>query len=161
MIEQKQFAGGGLNQDVDENFLKPNEWTNASNIRNTDRLEGSDGVISNIKGNTIVAYSPFTPTPPVVINVTYTPGVSPIGFVQVTLSQVLSFDKRFSIYWEGLNSNDAFVSGNTTVLVIAGNTTGATQVLNPNPFYTLIAINPPSYAKGYTFTYGGDYIDEP
>lgn len=57
MIEQKQFAGGGLNQDVDENFLKPNEWTNALNIRNTDRLEGSDGVISNIKGNTLV---PFT-----------------------------------------------------------------------------------------------------
>jgi hypothetical protein len=57
MIEQKQFANGGLNQDVDENFLKPNEWTNALNIRNTDRLEGSDGVISNVKGNTLV---PFT-----------------------------------------------------------------------------------------------------
>lgn len=57
MIEQKQFAGGGLNQDVDENFLKPNEWTNALNIRNTDRLEGSDGVISNIKGNTLVTFT--------------------------------------------------------------------------------------------------------
>ncbi len=57
MIEQKQFANGGLNQDVDENFLKPNEWTNALNIRNTDRLEGSDGVISNIKGNTLVTFT--------------------------------------------------------------------------------------------------------
>ena len=57
MIEQKQFANGGLNQDVDENFLKPNEWTDALNIRNTDRLEGSDGVISNVKGNTLVTYS--------------------------------------------------------------------------------------------------------
>jgi hypothetical protein len=57
MIEQKQFANGGLNQDVDENFLKPNEWTDALNIRNTDRLEGSDGVISNIKGNTLVTFT--------------------------------------------------------------------------------------------------------
>lgn len=57
MIEQKQFANGGLNQDVDENFLKPNEWTDALNIRNTDRLEGSDGVISNVKGNTLVTYN--------------------------------------------------------------------------------------------------------
>lgn len=57
MIEQKQFANGGLNQDVDENFLKPNEWTNALNIRNADRLEGSDGVISNVKGNTLVAFT--------------------------------------------------------------------------------------------------------
>lgn len=57
MIEQKQFAGGGLNQDVDENFLKPNEWTDALNIRNTDRLEGSDGVISNVKGNTLVTFT--------------------------------------------------------------------------------------------------------
>jgi hypothetical protein len=57
MIEQKQFANGGLNQDVDENFLKPNDWTNALNIRNTDRLEGSDGVISNVKGNTLVSFT--------------------------------------------------------------------------------------------------------
>jgi hypothetical protein len=57
MIEQKQFAGGGLNQDVDENFLKPNDWTNALNIRNTDRLDGSDGVISNIKGNSLVTFT--------------------------------------------------------------------------------------------------------
>ena len=57
MIEIKQFAGGGLNQDVDENFLKPNDWTNALNIRNTDRLEGSDGIISNVKGNTLVTYT--------------------------------------------------------------------------------------------------------
>ena len=57
MIEQKQFAGGGLNQDVDENFLKPNDWTDALNIRNTDRLDGSDGVISNIKGNTLVSFT--------------------------------------------------------------------------------------------------------
>jgi hypothetical protein len=57
MIELKQFAGGGLNQDVDENFLKPNDWTNALNIRNTDRFNGADGVISNIKGNTQVSYS--------------------------------------------------------------------------------------------------------
>ena len=161
MIEQKQFAGGGLNQDVDENFLKPNEWTNALNIRNTDRLEGSDGVISNIKGNTLVAYSPFTPTPPVIINVTYTPGVSPSGYVQVTLSESIPFDRTFNAYWEGLNSNDAFVNGNTTVLVMAGTTTGEKQVLSPNPFYSLISLSPPSPALGYTFTYGGDYIDEP
>jgi len=57
MIEQKQFAGGGLNQDVDENFLKPNEWTDALNIRNTDRLDGSDGVISNVSGNTLVTFA--------------------------------------------------------------------------------------------------------
>lgn len=57
MIDGKNFVKGGLNQDVDENFLKPNEWTDALNIRNTDRLELSDGVISNIKGNTQVSYS--------------------------------------------------------------------------------------------------------
>jgi len=57
MIEQKQFAGGGLNQDVNENFLKPNDWTDALNIRNTDRLDGQDGVISNIKGNSLVTFT--------------------------------------------------------------------------------------------------------
>ena len=57
MIEQKQFANGGLNQDVDENFLKPNEWTNALNIRNTDKFNGSDGVISNIPGNSLVTFT--------------------------------------------------------------------------------------------------------
>lgn len=57
MIENKLFANGGLNQDVDDNFLKPNDWDYALNIRNTDRLEFSDGVISNIKGNTQVGYS--------------------------------------------------------------------------------------------------------
>jgi len=54
MIESKLFAGGGLNQDVDDNFIKPNDWDYALNIRNTDRLEFSDGVISNLKGNTLV-----------------------------------------------------------------------------------------------------------
>lgn len=57
MIENKFFANGGLNQDVDENFLKPNEWEYALNIRNTDRQEFSDGVISNVKGNTLVSFS--------------------------------------------------------------------------------------------------------
>jgi len=57
MIEQKQFAGGGLNQDVDENFLKPNDWTNALNIRNTDRFNSADGVISNIQGNNLVSFT--------------------------------------------------------------------------------------------------------
>ena len=57
MIENKLFAGGGLNQDVDENFLKPNEWEYALNIRNTDRQEFSDGVISNVKGNTLVTFT--------------------------------------------------------------------------------------------------------
>lgn len=57
MIESKLFAGGGLNQDVDDNFIKPNDWDYALNIRNTDRLEFSDGVISNLKGNTQVEYS--------------------------------------------------------------------------------------------------------
>jgi len=57
MIENKIFAGGGLNQDADENFLKPNEWDYALNIRNTDRLENSDGVISNVAGNTPVAFN--------------------------------------------------------------------------------------------------------
>lgn len=57
MIENKIFAGGGLNQDVDDNFLKPNDWDYALNIRNTDRFEFSDGVISNVKGNTLVSYT--------------------------------------------------------------------------------------------------------
>ena len=57
MIENKLFAGGGLNQDVDDNFIKPNDWDYALNIRNTDRLEFSDGVISNLKGNTLIEYS--------------------------------------------------------------------------------------------------------
>lgn len=57
MVESKVFTGGGLNQDVDESLLKSNEWDYALNIRNTDRLEFSDGVISNLKGNTLVTYS--------------------------------------------------------------------------------------------------------
>jgi len=63
MIENKLFVGGGLNQDVDDNFLKPNDWDYALNIRNTDRFEFSDGIISNIKGNTLVTYTlPITGT---------------------------------------------------------------------------------------------------
>lgn len=57
MIESKQFAGGGMNQDVYENYLKPNEWQDARNIRVTDRLDGTEGVISNVKGNTEVEYT--------------------------------------------------------------------------------------------------------
>lgn len=57
MIESKVFAGGGLNQDVDNNFLKPNEWKDALNIRVTDRLNGTDNIIVNINGNTSVTYS--------------------------------------------------------------------------------------------------------
>ena len=57
MIENKLFVGGGLNQDVDDNFLKPNDWDYALNIRNTDRFEFSDGIISNVKGNTLVSYT--------------------------------------------------------------------------------------------------------
>lgn len=57
MIENKLFAGGGLNQDVDENFLKPNEWEYALNIRNTDRQEFSDGVIANVRGNSLVSFT--------------------------------------------------------------------------------------------------------
>jgi hypothetical protein len=57
MIESKVFTGGGLNQDVDEGLLKSNEWDYALNVRNTDKLESSDGVLSNTKGNTAVGYS--------------------------------------------------------------------------------------------------------
>lgn len=57
MIENKGFLNGGLNQDVDDNYLKPNDWDYSLNIRNTDRLEFSDGVISNLKGNTAIEYS--------------------------------------------------------------------------------------------------------
>jgi len=56
MIENKFFAGGGLNRDVDENFLKPNEYQDAVNIRITDRLNSEDGVVSNVKGNSIVLF---------------------------------------------------------------------------------------------------------
>jgi hypothetical protein len=57
MIESKVFAGGGLNQDVDNNFLKSNDWKDALNIRVTDRLNNTDNIISNIKGNTSVSYT--------------------------------------------------------------------------------------------------------
>lgn len=57
MIENKFFAGGGLNKDVDENFLKPNDYQDALNIRITDRLNSEDGVVSNVKGNTEVVYN--------------------------------------------------------------------------------------------------------
>lgn len=57
MIENKVFAGGGLNQDVDNNFLKSNDWKDALNIRVTDRLNNTDNIISNIKGNTSVSYT--------------------------------------------------------------------------------------------------------
>lgn len=57
MIESKQFAGGGMNQDVNENYLKPNEWQSARNIRVTDKLEGAEGIVSNVLGNTLITYS--------------------------------------------------------------------------------------------------------
>lgn len=57
MIESKKFAGGGLNKDVEESFLKPNEYDDALNIRITDRLNNEDGVVSNVKGNTEVVFN--------------------------------------------------------------------------------------------------------
>ena len=57
MIENKVFVGGGLNKDADDNFLKPNEWKSALNVRVTDRLDNTDGVISNIKGNNLVTFN--------------------------------------------------------------------------------------------------------
>lgn len=57
MIESKKFAGGGLNKDVEESFLKPNEYDDALNIRVTDRLNNEDGVVTNVKGNTEVVFN--------------------------------------------------------------------------------------------------------
>jgi hypothetical protein len=57
MIESKVFSGGGLNQDTDNNFLRPNDWKDALNIRVTDRLNSSESIVSNIKGNTSVTYA--------------------------------------------------------------------------------------------------------
>lgn len=73
MIENKFFANGGLNKDVDENYLKPNEYQDALNIRITDKLNSEDGVVSNVKGNTFVLFSelvtayPISLDPPILI----------------------------------------------------------------------------------------------
>ena len=57
MVEGKLFTRGGLNQDVDESLLPANDWDYALNIRNTDKVDGSEGVISNLKGNTLITFT--------------------------------------------------------------------------------------------------------
>lgn len=56
MIEKKSFTGG-LSTDRDGAYLQPNQYLNALNIRVTSNEEGSEGVLTNIKGNTEVTFT--------------------------------------------------------------------------------------------------------
>lgn len=50
MIERKSFTGG-LSTDRDGAYIQPNQYLNALNIRVSSNEEGSEGALSNIKGN--------------------------------------------------------------------------------------------------------------
>lgn len=91
------------------------------------------------------------------IDVTYTP--SPNGrAIDVTIDVTLSFNKTFSVYWEGLDSSSNPISGSTTVTINSGNLVGTSslQILTGESF-TLIQILSPSPDAGYNYIYGGDW----
>ena len=56
MIERKSFTGG-LSTDRDGAYLQPNQYLNALNIRVSSNEEGSEGALSNIKGNSKVTFT--------------------------------------------------------------------------------------------------------
>ncbi len=56
MIERKSFTGG-LSTDRDGAYLQPNQYLNALNIRVSSNEEGSEGALSNIKGNEKVTFT--------------------------------------------------------------------------------------------------------
>ena len=56
MIERKSFTGG-LSTDRDGAYIQPNQYLNALNIRVSSNEEGSEGALSNIKGNLKVAFT--------------------------------------------------------------------------------------------------------
>lgn len=55
-VEKKTFTGG-LTTDLDAAYLRPNQYLNALNIRVSSTEDGSQGVVSNIKGNTKVTFT--------------------------------------------------------------------------------------------------------
>ena len=56
MIEKKTFTGG-LSTDRAAAYLQPNQYINALNIQVSSNEEGSEGLLSNIKGNTEVTFT--------------------------------------------------------------------------------------------------------
>jgi len=56
MIERKSFTGG-LSTDRDGAYLQANQYLNALNIRISSNEEGSEGALSNIKGNEKVTFT--------------------------------------------------------------------------------------------------------
>ena len=56
MIERKSFTGG-LSTDRDGAYLQANQYLNALNIRVSSNEEGSEGALSNIKGNEKVTFT--------------------------------------------------------------------------------------------------------
>lgn len=91
------------------------------------------------------------------INVTYTP--SPNGrAIDVTIDVTLSFNKTFSVNWQGLDSFSNPISGSTTVTITAGNLVGtSTNQIFAGDTFTLIQISAPSPDAGYNWVYGGDW----
>lgn len=59
MVQQeiKSFAGGSIDFDSSSEFVKPNNWIDSLNIRARSKDGAKDEVVSNIGGNTKVAYT--------------------------------------------------------------------------------------------------------
>ena len=56
MMEKKAFTGG-LSTDRDSAYIQPNQYLNALNIRVASTEDGTAGALSNVKGNTKVAFT--------------------------------------------------------------------------------------------------------
>jgi hypothetical protein len=54
MIEKRTFDGG-MNQDVEESLILPNQYRFAFNIRTSDSGQGARGVVTTIEGNRLVS----------------------------------------------------------------------------------------------------------
>lgn len=93
--------------------------------------------------------------PPVVIN--YTPSPNSRA-VEVTISRSVSFDKTFTVGWEGLDNSSNPISGSVNLTILANNTvaTSGNQLVIGETF-TRIFIQVPSADPGYNWTYTGDW----
>jgi hypothetical protein len=54
VLEKRQF-GGGMNMDVAENLMPPNQYRYALNFRNGNSEKGAVGTITNVEGNVLVS----------------------------------------------------------------------------------------------------------
>lgn len=123
MIDNKLFAGGGLNFDDDYHLMSKNDWIDAKNVRINSTAAGYKGAVVNIKGTT-QRYEVTFP------NGTYVSvgarGFDNVGkiFMFLALSEGTDPDSKI-VVWD-VNT------GTGTILVDKDNFATGTDVLNFN-----------------------------